>query len=106
MGYTATSTDYRMKEPLVSIITVNYDTPEVTAAMLRSLDKLTYQNWEVIVVDNASPKHSSVGLKNEFPFIKHISSPENLGFAGGNNIGLQFAKGEFAFFINNDRSYA
>lgn len=91
-----------MKEPLVSIITVNYDTPEVTAAMLRSLDKLTYQNWEVIVVDNASPKHSSVTLKNEFPFIKHVSSPENLGFAGGNNIGLQFAKGEFAFFINND----
>ncbi len=86
-----------MKEPLVSIITVNYDTPEVTAEMLASLSKLTYQNWEVIVVDNASPKHSSRGLIERFPFIKHISCPKNLGFAGGNNIGLQFAKGEFAF---------
>ena len=91
-----------MREPLVSIITVNYDTPEVTAAMLRSLAKLTYFNWEVIVVDNSSPNHSSVGLKDEFPFIKHISCPKNLGFAGGNNIGLKFAKGEYAFFVNND----
>ncbi|MFC0185794.1 glycosyltransferase family 2 protein [Pseudarcicella hirudinis] len=48
-----------MNEPLVSIITVNFDTPEVTADMLRSLSVITYPNWEVIVVDNASPKHSS-----------------------------------------------
>lgn len=91
-----------MNQPLVSIITVNYDTPEVTADMLRSLALLTYPNWEVIVVDNASPKHSSAYLKQEFPFITHISCPENLGFAGGNNIGLAFAKGEYAFFVNND----
>lgn len=91
-----------MKEPLISIITVNYDTPTVTADMLRSLATLTYSNWEVIVVDNASPNHSSIVLKNEFPFIKHISCPENLGFAGGNNIGLHIATGEFAFFVNND----
>ena len=91
-----------MKAPLVSIITVNYDTPAVTAEMLRSLAKLAYENWEVIVVDNASPNYSSAVLKDEFPFIKHISSPENLGFAGGNNLGLHFADGEFAFFVNND----
>ncbi len=91
-----------MNEPLVSIITVNYDTPDVTAEMLRSLSKLIYANWEVIVVDNASPNNSSLFLKEEFPFIKHISSPANLGFAGGNNIGLHFAKGEFIFFVNND----
>jgi len=91
-----------MSTPLVSIITVNYNTPEVTAAMLRSLSLLTYPNWEVIVVDNASPKYSSVGLKKEFPFIKHISSPVNTGFAGGNNIGIQFAKGRYVFLLNND----
>lgn len=91
-----------MKVPLVSIITVNYDTPVVTAEMLQSLSKVIYPNWEVIVVDNASPNHSSIILKDEFPFIKHISCPENLGFAGGNNIGLHFATGKFAFFINND----
>jgi GT2 family glycosyltransferase len=91
-----------MNQPLVSIITVNYDTPEVTADMLRSLALLTYPNWEVIVVDNASPNKTSAYLKAEFPFITHISCPENLGFAGGNNIGLHFAKGEYAFFVNND----
>jgi GT2 family glycosyltransferase len=91
-----------MSTPLVSIITVNYNTPEVTAAMLRSLSLLTYPNWEVIVVDNASPQYSSVGLKKDFPFIKHISSPVNTGFAGGNNIGLEFAKGDYVFLLNND----
>lgn len=91
-----------MKTPLVSIITINYDTPEVTAAMLHSLSLLNYPNWEVIVVDNASPSHSSADLKKQFPFIKHISSPINVGFAGGNNIGLHFAKGEYVFLLNND----
>lgn len=88
-----------MSMPLVSIITINYNCPEVTAAMLHSLSLLNYPSWEVIVVDNASPQHSSASLKIGFPFIKHISSPVNLGFAGGNNIGLQFAKGEYIFFF-------
>jgi len=91
-----------MNQPLVSLITVNYNTPEVTADLLRSLSLLDYPNWEIIVVDNASPQHSSAYLKKEFPFITHVSTPVNLGFAGGNNVGLQFAKGEYAFFINND----
>lgn len=91
-----------MNQPLVSLITVNYNTPEVTADLLRSLAKLDYPNWEIIVVDNASPQHSSAHLKKEFPFITHVSTPVNLGFAGGNNVGLQYAKGEYAFFVNND----
>ena len=91
-----------MNPPLVSLITVNYNTPEVTAAMLESLSKLTYPNWEVIVVDNASPEFSSASLKEKYPFIRHFSSPVNLGFAGGNNLGLQYAKGEYVFMLNND----
>ena len=92
-----------MKEPLVSIITVNYNTPQVTAAMLQSLSILNYTNFEVIVVDNASNSgQSSIDLKKQYPFIHHISSPINIGYAGGNNIGLQFAKGEYVFLLNND----
>jgi hypothetical protein len=91
-----------MKTPLVSIITINYNTPAVTGALLQSLSLLTYPNWEVIVVDNASPQSSSAILKKEYPFIKHISSPVNTGFAGGNNIGLHFARGEYVFLLNND----
>jgi GT2 family glycosyltransferase len=91
-----------MNQALVSLITVNYNTPKVTADLLRSLALLDYPNWEIIVVDNASPQYSSAYLKKEFPFITHVSTPVNLGFAGGNNVGLQYAQGEYAFFINND----
>lgn len=91
-----------MKTPLVSIITINYNTPEITGSMLQSLLLLDYPNWEVIVVDNASPQYSSAYLKKEYPFIRHVSSPVNVGFAGGNNIGLYFAKGDYVFFVNND----
>ena len=93
-----------MNEPLISLITVNFNQAEVTADFLRSLSSLNYQNWEVIVVDNASPspEQNTAYLKKEFPFIKHINCPFNLGFAGGNNIGLHFAKGEYIFFVNND----
>lgn len=94
-----------MKQPLVSIITVNYNTPEVTREMLASLSLLSYRNWEVIVVDNASPTKSSASLKEEFPFITHVSSPVNLGFAGGNNLGLQYAKGDYIFLANNDTEF-
>ena len=88
-------------DPLVSIITVNYNQTTVTSEFLESLSLLTYSNYEVIVVDNAS-SHSSADLKKTFPFISHITSPYNIGFAGGNNIGLQHAKGEYVLFINND----
>lgn len=88
-------------KPLVSIISVNYNEPEATAEMLRSLAQLTYKNFEVIIVDNASPR-STASLKKDFPFITHISSPHNTGFAGGNNLALQYASGEYAFLINND----
>ena len=91
-----------MKRPFVSLITINYNQPEVTAALLQSLSLMDYSNWEMIVVDNASPQYSSAYLKKQFPFIKHISCPKNLGFAGGNNAGLYHAKGEYAFFVNND----
>lgn len=88
-------------EPLVSVITVNYNQAAVTAEMLHSLAQLRYKNYEVIVVDNASAEPVAQ-LKRAFPFITLVVSPENTGFAGGNNIGLQYAKGEYAFFINND----
>ncbi len=89
------------QQPLVSIITVNYNQAAVTADLLRSLSCLHYRHFEMIVVDNASVE-PSVFLKDEFPFITYVASKENSGFAGGNNLGLRYAKGEFVFFINND----
>lgn len=85
----------------MSIITVNYNQSAVTAELLRSLSCLRYRNFEMIVVDNASAEPASF-LKAEFPFITYVASKENSGFAGGNNLGLRYAKGDYVFFINND----
>ncbi len=89
-------------QPLVSIITVNYNQSHVTMECIRSLEKLSYSNIEIIVVDNASPSDHPQRIKDEHPQIKLICSKENLGFAGGNNLGIQEAKGDFLYFVNND----
>ncbi|NQZ45175.1 MAG: glycosyltransferase family 2 protein [Flavobacteriaceae bacterium] len=89
-------------EALVSIITINYNESEVTLDMLRSLEDLTYPNVEVIVVDNASPNDDPDRIKVGFPRVNLIKSEINLGFAGGNNLGVKAAKGDYLLFINND----
>ncbi|MDC6365641.1 MULTISPECIES: glycosyltransferase family 2 protein [Flavobacteriaceae] len=91
-----------MGQPLVSIITINYNESKVTLDMLASLRHLTYGNYEVIVVDNASPDDNPDVIKENFPEVILIKSNENLGFAGGNNLGTKEAKGEFLLFVNND----
>ncbi len=88
-------------QPKITIITVNYNGLIHTEAFLNSLRKITYKNIEIIVVDNASPQ--GVGaLQSDFPEIKLILSPENLGFAGGNNLGIKEGTGKYFFLLNND----
>lgn len=89
-------------KPLVSIITINYNESEVTLDLLQSIRNLSYPNYEVIVVDNASPKDNPDIIKEKFPEVVLIKSTENLGFAGGNNLGVKKAKGDYLLFINND----
>jgi GT2 family glycosyltransferase len=88
--------------PLISLITINYNQPQVTREFLKSLEKLTYQNFEVIVIDNASFENTNEMLKNEFPFVRIFRSEKNLGFTGGNNLGMKLANGEYVLIINND----
>ncbi|MES2111630.1 MAG: glycosyltransferase family 2 protein, partial [Bacteroidota bacterium] len=87
--------------PLVSIISVNYNTDAVTVEMLRSLQLITYPNFEVIVVDNASAVDARY-IAQEFPAITFILNPKNEGFAGGNNRGIEKAKGDIILLLNND----
>lgn len=89
-------------KPLVSIITINYNESGVTLELLESIRKLSYPSVEVLVVDNASPNDTPDVIKENYPEITLIKSPENLGFAGGNNLGVKAAKGEYLLFINND----
>jgi GT2 family glycosyltransferase len=88
--------------PLVSIISINYNQPAVTCEMLASLRQLTYPNYEVIVVDNASPTADPTPIATQFPEVQLVRSARNLGFAGGNNLGLLKAKGKYVLFLNND----
>lgn len=89
-------------EPFVSIISINYNTTAVTCEMLESLKKISYKNFEVIIVDNASIENPEKVLQLNYPEVKFIRSEVNLGFSGGNNLGLTKATGEYILFLNND----
>lgn len=92
-----------MKEqPLVSIVSVQYGHPEITLEMIKSLKLITYSNIEIIIVDNGSPKGNPDIVKEKYPEIIYIKSKENLGFAGGNNLGFQVVKGKYILMLNND----
>lgn len=88
--------------PLVSVITVNYNSTQVTLELLQSLRSSTYTSTEIIVVDNGSTENPKTKINNDFPEVQVIRSDKNLGFAGGNNLGIYAAQGDFLFFINND----
>lgn len=90
-----------MSIPLVSIITVNYNGVSYTTDMLNSIQQISYPAVEIIVVDNNSAEDPSP-LLYSFPNIKLIRSKHNLGFAGGNNLGIAEATGKYVLFLNND----
>lgn len=92
-------------QPKVSIITINFNGTAVTAALLASLQKISYPSIEVIVVDNSN-KEPGYQLPIDYPWIKYINTGENLGFAGGNNKGIETATGDYLFLLNNDTEVA
>lgn len=83
-----------------SIITINYNGLEDTCALIESIP--FYENMEVIVVDNASKNQEAEIIAKRYPQVKVIKSERNLGFAGGNNLGIKAAQGKYLFLINND----
>ncbi len=91
-----------MDQALVSFLTVNYQQAEVTIALLESLQALTYENWECILVDNGGEPSDLEQRAAQFPKVKYFRSEENLGFAGGNNFGYPHCEGDYIFLINND----
>lgn len=90
------------EHPKVSIITVNYNQIQVTTELLDSLRRISFRDFEVIIVDNGSREDSTNLITTNYPEATYIFSKENLGFSGGNNIGIRASQGEYLFFINND----
>lgn len=91
--------------PSVYIIILNWNTPSDTIECLNSLDKVDYDNFKVIVIDNGSTDDSVERISSAHPDIILIKNQENLGFTEGNNIGIRFAleKGaDYVFILNND----
>ena len=90
----------------VSVITVNFNQGLVTEALLASiLATNTYSPLEIIVVDNGSANNPVPAWQVKYPGIKFIRSEVNLGFAGGNNLGIKQAGGDYLFFVNNDTEF-
>ena len=85
----------------ISIIAINYNGLKDTCELIDSLP-LEDMSIEVIVVDNASKEDEASIIASSYPQVKVIRSKQNLGFAGGNNLGIKAAQGKFLFFINND----
>lgn len=87
----------------VSIILVNFNGEDVLFDCLSSLEKfIPKESCEIILVDNNSQDNSINIIESNFPRIKLIKLPQNIGFGSGNNVGAKEAKGNFLFLLNTD----
>jgi len=90
------------KEPLISIIILNYNAGSLLLECVDSVLKSNYNNFEVIIVDNVSKDNSHKICKEKFQDIILIENKKNLGYCGGNNVGIERANGEFLIILNPD----
>lgn len=88
--------------PLISIVILNFNQLKVTCEFLDSTKVLKYPNFEIIFVDNNSKENPTDYVKQNYPDVKLIVNERNLGFTGGNNVGIAAAKGDYIFVVNND----
>ena len=91
--------------PLLTIIVLTWNNFQDTAECLHSLRELDYPCYNVVLVDNGSTDGSIQKLQSIFPEVKIIKNAENLGYAGGNNIGIEYALSkdvDYIILLNND----
>ncbi|MGC8874795.1 MAG: glycosyltransferase family 2 protein [Chloroflexia bacterium] len=88
--------------PLCSVIVVNWNGRELLGPCLEGLREQRWQDFEVLLVDNASSDGSAAWVRTHFPEVHVIESARNLGFAGGANVGFAAARGEYLVVLNND----
>jgi N-acetylglucosaminyl-diphospho-decaprenol L-rhamnosyltransferase len=86
----------------LSVIVVNYNTAKLLPACLTSLQRLVRPSLEVIVVDNASKDGSADIVRETFPWVELVALDKNLGYAAGNNLGIEKATGDLVLLLNPD----
>lgn len=85
-----------------SVLIVNFNGLEHLPACFSSLQKQTFQNFEVVFVDNASTDDSILWVSEHYSKAHILKSDTNLGFAGGNNLGFAHCKSPYVYLLNND----
>ena len=94
-----------MKNKKVALVILVWNDYENTKNCIESLQKISYDNLEIIVVDNNSSDNSCKRLEQEFNGLIFIYNKENYGYAGGNNRGIEYAinnGADYVFVMNND----
>lgn len=86
----------------VSVVIVNYNGERLLSPCLTSVFSQSFRPMEVIVVDNGSTDGSVDLVQKNYPEVRLLRSPTNVGFAGGNNLGVATARGKYVALLNND----
>ena len=92
-------------QPFVSIVVLNYNGKKHLQNCINSVLENAYPNFEVVLVDNASTDGSIQPIQDRYgadPKLQIIQSNVNLGYSGGNNLGLSHSRGQYIVFLNND----
>lgn len=90
------------KEPLVSLVIPSYNGKDLAVGLIESVKKVTYKNFEIILVDNGSVDGTYEHVKKYYPYVKAVKIEKNRGFAGGMNFGIKHSKGDYIVVMNND----
>jgi GT2 family glycosyltransferase len=93
------------ESPRVAVIILTWNRVEDVVTCLESFARLDYPNYEVVVVDNASSDETVATVRADFPWATLMVNDDNLGYVGGNNVGIRYAlerKFDYVFILNND----
>lgn len=90
------------KDPFIAFIILNYNQISVTCEFIESCKSLNYSNYKIVLVDNASVEDPTSLISEKYPDVKLIRNDVNLGFTGGNNVGIESIDADYYFVVNND----
>ena len=92
----------KAQAPTITVCIIAYNSGPTLRTCLERLAGQTFQDFETLVIDNASPDPGDAAIAREFPFVQLIENSENLGFAGAGNQGARLARGRWYVLLNPD----